>query len=411
MKSENKQGAPVTYVVIGLAVILFILAAWMMLPNVIKMFNNELPASAIGYPGGTYRALVQDIIEEGEIMLGERQQQYQVFIVEVLQGPYQGSFFEMDYGRRQLIPDGFRINRGDKIMVWVEENPMDGSQKANFIDFYRIPSILALFGLFVLVSVLVSGRKGIRGLFGIGFGLLVIVFYVIPNILDGRDPIWISITGSLFFLAVSLYIVYGWNMKTHSAVIGTAVSLLITGLIAFLSVNLTRLTGFGDENAMFLVQAAPENLNISGLLLAGILIGSLGVLDDLVIGQSSAVFELNAANSLLGFRMLYRRAMNIGRDHVAATVNTLVLAYTGAALPMLLLFSLSSQNYGQLFNMSMIAEEVVRTLVGSIGLFLAVPLTTMIASLLATNHHRLGPLQRFLGPKNAWESDSVFHSH
>jgi uncharacterized membrane protein len=137
-----------------------------------------------------------------------------------------------------------------------------------------------------------------------------------------------------------------------------------------------------DENAMFLVQQNAAQINLRGLLLAGMLTGALGVLDDLVISQASAVFELHSANPQLDLRFLFRRAMNIGRDHVAATVNTLVLAYAGAALPMLLLFSMNSSDYALLSNMSMVAEEVIRTLVGSIGLFLSVPITTFLACLL-----------------------------
>ena len=410
MQGSPKKNWRITLAAVLMIVLVFTIGAWMMAPNIVNMIHNTLPTTIIGYPGSTSHARVTAILEEGPITLGEREQTYQVFTSEVMEGDYEGETFTMDLGIRQQVPDGFRLEAGDRILVWVDENPVDGSLNATYIDYYRFPALVVLFGLFVVTSVAVSGRKGIRGLFGVGLGLLIIVFYILPNILNGHDPVWVSIFGSLFFLAVSLYIVYGWNMKTHSAVVGTALSLLLTGIIAYLSVRLARLTGFGDENAMFLAQLSPNPINFSGLLLAGILIGSLGVLDDLVIGQSSAVFELNAANERLTFRMLYRRAMNIGRDHVAATVNTLVLAYTGAALPMLLLFSLNSQDYSMLFNVSMIAEEVVRTLVGSIGLFLAVPITTAIACLAATQHHRLGRFEPLLGPKNSWDSDSVFHS-
>jgi uncharacterized membrane protein len=200
--------------------------------------------------------------------------------------------------------------------------------------------------------------------------------------------------------------VYGWNLKTHSAVVGILIAMFITGMLSIFFVNFTRLTGFGDENAMFLIQQSAQPISMRGLLLAGMLIGSLGVLDDLVISQASAVFELHSANSKLSMRFLYQRAMNIGRDHVASTVNTLVLAYAGSSLPMLLLFSLNSGDYVMLANMSMVAEEIVRTLVGSIGLFMAVPITTFLASLLALKHHGLGRLRPLLGPENNWEEHS-----
>ncbi len=143
----------------------------------------------------------------------------------------------------------------------------------------------------------------------------------------------------------------------------------------------TRLTGYGAEEVGFL-QAAAGSINPRGLLLAGILIGAIGVLDDLTISQASAVFELSRANRALGFRELYRRAMNIGQDHIASTVNTLVLAYVGASLPLLLLFAVYPQPFGQIVNREFVTEEVVRTLVGSLGLVSAVPITTLLACVL-----------------------------
>jgi uncharacterized membrane protein len=159
------------------------------------------------------------------------------------------------------------------------------------------------------------------------------------------------------------------------------------------------LNGTGDENVMLLMQLMETPINLRGLLLGGMIIGALGVLDDLVTTQSSAVFELHHANPNFGFRDLYNSAMRIGQDHVAATVNTLVLAYAGASLPMLLLFSLARGDYGYLINFSFIAEEIVRTLVGSLGLIAAVPLTTAIAILFAQRAESLGRWEQVLGPE------------
>jgi len=228
----------------------------------------------------------------------------------------------------------------------------------------------------------------------------VIVFFILPQILSGRDPVFVSIIGAFVFLSISQYLVYGWNLKTHSAVVGILVSLIITGSISAFFINFTRLTGFGDENALFLVQMTSQNINMRGLLLAGMIIGALGVLDDLVISQASAVFELHSSNHELGLKTLYQKAMNIGKDHVAATVNTLVLAYAGASLPMLLLFSISNQDPTMLINISNIAEEIVRTLVGSIGLIASIPITTGLAAIVATKHHNFPWMEKFLGSEN-----------
>ncbi|MFU8826995.1 MAG: YibE/F family protein, partial [Brevefilum sp.] len=177
-------------------------------------------------------------------------------------------------------------------------------------------------------------------------------------------------------------------------------ALIITGVLAFFFVGQSRLTGYGNENMFYITQLTQNTINVRHLLLAGILIGTLGVLDDLVISQSSAVFELYRNNPAQDFKSLYRSAMNIGKDHIAATVNTLVLAYAGAALPMLLLFSYRSVDFLMAINLEFIAEEIVRTLVGSLGLFAAVPITTSLAALIAIKYRDLGKLKTYLGPLN-----------
>jgi uncharacterized membrane protein len=183
-------------------------------------------------------------------------------------------------------------------------------------------------------------------------------------------------------MGLSLYLVYGWNRKTHVAVTGLFLSLILTGLLATWFVGWTRLSGFGAEEAGFL-QIAGLRLDLQGLLLAGIIVGTLGALDDIAVGQSSAIFELARANPRLNWRALFRHGMNIGRDHIAAMVNTLLLAYVGAALPLVLLFSVYAEPLGITMNREIVAEEIVRTLVGSIGLLAGVPLTSLIAAWIA----------------------------
>jgi uncharacterized membrane protein len=309
---------------------------------------------------------------------------------------------------QQIRSNDADVRPGEVVLITVGVRP-DGQIVAFFTDFIRTGNILQLFLLFVLISILIGGWKGLRGLLGIALSLLVIILYIIPQILAGKNPVLVSIIGSFGFLAVSRYIVYGWTLKTHAAVLGMLIALIITGTLAWVSINFTRLSGFGDENVMFLAQMTATPLDLRGLLLGGMIIGALGVLDDLVISQSSAVFELHGANPALSLGFLYRRAMNIGRDHVAATVNTLVLAYAGASLPMLLLFSLNNQNVALLLNLDFIAEEVVRTLVGSVGLFASVPITTALACLAAVYSHRLGKWRRWLGPETGSEEHT--HSH
>jgi len=352
------------------------------------------------YGSDTVRARVLEITEEGTTNLGIVEQDYQVFNVEILEGEFKGVTTTVDFGLRQITSSRVKIHTNEIILVTVGQRPDTGEVRAFFTDFVRSRSILYLFIVFVFFSVLISGWKGIRSLIAILFSLGVIVFFILPQILSGRDPVFVSIIGAFVFLSISQYLVYGWNLKTHSAVVGILVSLIITGSISAFFINFTRLTGFGDENALFLVQMTSQNINMRGLLLAGMIIGALGVLDDLVISQASAVFELHSSNHELGLKTLYQKAMNIGKDHVAATVNTLVLAYAGASLPMLLLFSISNQDPTMLINISYIAEEIVRTLVGSIGLIASIPITTGLAAIVATKHHNFPWMEKFLGSEN-----------
>src|SRR5574339_848420 len=353
----------------------------------------------------TVRARVTQIIEDGEIDLGGTVQRYQVARVELLEGEYRGILMEMDYGRRQVLSSTVYLQPGDNVLVTVGTRP-DGVLTVYFVDFVRSDSLLWLAAIFVIVILAISRWKGLRSLLSMVFSLLVIMGYIIPHILAGEDPLWVSIIGSVILLGVTLYITYGWNLKPHAAVVSMILVLIITGSLAILFVFITRLTGSGDENALFLLQMLNTQINLRGLLLGGMIIGALGVLDDLVTTQASAVFELHHANPTLGFPQLFRSAMRIGQDHVAATVNTLVLAYAGAYLPMLLMFSLGRGDYGTLINFQVVAEEIVRTIVGSLGLIAAVPLTTLIATFFALRSETLGKWSRILGPVESGASHS-----
>ncbi len=372
-----------------LAISLILLAAviisWL-IPRLSRQADNSTPQGYnIGFGDDTVKARVLDILEEGTTDLGDQTQDYQILLVKVQEGPFSGQLLEIDYGLRQIRPPGISFQSGDYLLVTVGSLP-DGTLTGYFTDYVRTQPLLILFTTFVVFSVLVSGWKGVRSLLSMGISLMVIIYFVIPQILAGKDPVLISITGAFFLMTVTLYLTYGWNLKSHAAVVGTFFSLIVTGLLANFFVIFTRLTGFGSEDALFLVQQSQTSINLRGLVLGGMLIGALGVLDDLVITQASAVFELYRADPEQRFRNLFRSSMRIGQDHVAATVNTLVLAYAGAALPTLLLFTLSGEQYLSLINFEFVTEEIVRTLVGSLGLVAAVPITTILACLLALRH-------------------------
>lgn len=383
------------------SVIVIVFLAVFVIWGIPYFFETPLPAAAGSPMGtGTYRAGVTLVLEEGEIDLGGTLQTYQILRVKLLEGEYAGIPMEVDYGKRQIHPEGIRFDVGDVILVSLSQGP-DGVLNAYFADYVRTPMLGWLALAFALAIVVTGKWKGFRSLLGMAFSLFVIIGYIIPHILIGEDPVRVSIIGSAILLTVTLYLTYGWTLKTHASTLGMFVVLVLTGTLAWFAIQLTRLNGTGSEEALFLMQMSAVTINLRGLMLGGMIIGALGVLDDLVTTQSSAVFELHATDEMLGFRALVARAMRIGQDHVAATVNTLVLAYAGASLPALLMFSLNRGNYLTLINFEFIAEEVVRTLVGSLGLIAAVPITTVIAAALALYSHRLGEWRHLLGPENS----------
>ncbi len=347
--------------------------------------TDRLPDLAYG--SETLRAEVVRVLAAGEAQLGETTQPWQLLEIRLLEGEYAGLPMQLEYGRRQLRSGQQTFVVGDQLLVTLGRLP-DGSLTVYYADRVRTDRLAWLGALFVLAIVLISGWKGVRSMLAMLYSLGVIVWYVIPHILAGDDPVRVSIAGAVLLLGVTLYLTYGWTLKTHAAFLGMVGALLTTGLLAWAAVSWVGLTGYGDENALFLLQLAGVTINLRGLLLGGMIIGALGVLDDLVTTQAAAVFELYAANPHQNWRELVRRAMHIGQDHVAATVNTLVLAYAGASLPMLLIFTLGDSDLGKLLNFEMIAEEIVRTLVGSLGLIAAVPLTTALSAWLARQEGR-----------------------
>ncbi|MDA0350862.1 MAG: YibE/F family protein [Chloroflexi bacterium] len=268
---------------------------------------------------------------------------------------------------------------GDRVLVTASEGP--AGVRYGISDHARGSALLLLLLLFGVLVIFVGRWHGIGSLIGLGASALVIWRFVIPGILAGHDPVVIAIIGSTVLVTTTLLLAHGPNLKTALAVVSTALSLLLTGVLARVAVQGLELGGLADEDSALLGAVTGGTVDPQGLLLAGFVIGALGVLDDVTATQVSAVSELSDANASLGRLELYRRAMNIGRDHVASTVNTLVLAYAGAALPLILLISVQQEAIGVLFQRELVATEVARTMAGSIGIVSAVPISTALAAL------------------------------
>ncbi|MBE9373388.1 YibE/F family protein [Saccharopolyspora sp. HNM0983] len=275
-----------------------------------------------------------------------------------------------------------RFAVGDDIVLsYAGSDPAEPSSY-EVVDYQRGAPLLVL-GLVFAAAVVVLGRmQGVRALTALGISFLVLVGFVLPAILAGQAPLLVAVVGAGLIMFAALYLTHGFSARTSTAVLGTLLSLALIGALSALFAATAKLTGL-DEEASGLLGALGPGIDTRGLLLAGIVIGALGVLDDVTVTQTSAVWELRSANPALSWRQLYRAGLRIGRDHVASAVNTLVLAYAGAALPLLLAYSLSGSGFQQVITTQAVAQEVVRTLVGSIGLVAAVPITTAIAAAVA----------------------------
>jgi uncharacterized membrane protein len=288
------------------------------------------------------------------------------------------------------------VSEGDGILVgFSPESPPE--QQYYFVDYDRASPLIWLALLFGAMVIALSRWRGLAALAGLGVTFVILLMFILPAILEGRSPLAVAIVGAAAIMFVTLYLAHGLNVKTTTAILGTLASLTLTGLLAFLFIQLSRFTGLGSEEAAFL-QVSAAQVNLQGLLLAGIIIGALGVMDDVTVTQASAVWELHVANPRYGPKDLFNSALRIGRDHIAATVNTLVLAYAGAAMPLLILFSLTDQAMSELLTREVIAEEIVRTLVGSIGLVASVPITTGLAALVVTADRRPAAAARTRAP-------------
>ncbi|MDH6700688.1 YibE/F family protein [Streptomyces sp. MAA16] len=277
-------------------------------------------------------------------------------------------------------PDQSRqLHEGEKVVVAYEPSAPRNLQYSVTDVNRRIP-MTVLAGIFAVVVVLVGRIRGVMALVALAISFLILNFFILPAILQGSNPLIVAVVGASAIMLIALYMCHGLSARTSVAVLGTLISLVLIGILGSVFIGWAALTGNTDDNTG-LIHGLYPHIDMSGLLLAGVIIGSLGVLDDVTVTQTSAVWELHEANPSMGWRGLYRAGIRIGRDHIASVVNTLVLAYAGAALPLLLLFSIAQSSVGTVANSELVAEEIVRTLVGSIGLVASVPVTTALAAL------------------------------
>jgi uncharacterized membrane protein len=343
----------------------------------------EQAAESFLPPGTTYPEATIASLETAECAPATETAPAQVCgtaVMVIADGAQAGDYVQVDLPP-EVIAEGVGV--GDELVLNRDPGGDTGAASYGFTDFPRSTPILVLALAFTLVVGAVARLRGLLALLGLGFAFVVLFRFMLPALLDGSSPIWVSLVGSSAIMFVVLYLAHGFSARTTTALLGTLFGLGLSAVLGAAAVSAARLTGFSSDSTLQLLQFDPT-LDFSGLVLAATVVAGLGILNDVTITQSSAVWQLHEAAPQAGWRELFRRGMAIGRDHIASTIYTIVFAYAGAALPLLLLFDLYDRPFWVVLTGSEIGEEVVRTLVGGIALVLAVPVTTLIGALVAT---------------------------
>jgi uncharacterized membrane protein len=317
--------------------------------------------------------VIEILSERSELIPGtDTNHKVEKIRIEVLEGEVKGKVLELDNDFIDLSDgDIFYLKR---IIPWE-----GGKDLYSVYEPYRTPSLLVLTILFIVLTIIFGGKQGLRGLLSLGGSLVLIGFVLLPAILKGYSPFLTSIGISSLIIILGSYITHGFNKTTTSAVVGMILTISVIGIFAYYSIHAVELTGFDTDEATYLHFNTQGRIDLAGLLLGGILIGLLGVMYDAAIGQAISVEELHRVAPHIPRRTIYKRAIRIGREHIGALVNTLAIAYVGASLPLLLLFYASSESSVVIINREIFSTEIVRSLIGSIGLILAVPITTLIS--------------------------------
>jgi len=321
--------------------------------------------------------VIIEILEEKDIEFGEQTQKYQKLKIEITKGSLKGEEIVIENGDSPMS-QVILYSKGDTVLI--SHSFSNDENDVFFItDFIRTKGIVILFILFILLSVTIATKKGFFSLISMMITFVILFSFVLPQIQSGKNPVVIAILASIVIIPITFYLSHGFEQKTSIAILGTSIALVITGMLSSIFVNLTHLTGTSSEESLFLQTSGGLQYNLKGLLLAGIIIGTLGVIDDITISQTAIVYQLYSLKNDISFSQLFKKSIEIGKDHIASMINTLILVYTGASLPLLLLFMSSTRPFGEILSYEVVTTEIVRTLVGSIGLILAVPITTYLA--------------------------------
>jgi uncharacterized membrane protein len=332
-----------------------------------------------------------DLNSSPDLQLREQHQQVKLLIQS---GKLKGQTLSLDHiASGGMMGASLRLTAGDRVLLYVEENPSpeespDGSPLVHIDDYLRATPLLWLAILYGLILVGIGGKKGFRSLLSLILTILIIFFVLFPLTLWGFNPLLAAIIVSGVISLLVFRIVGGRTAKALSAAIGTLIGVAIAGILATVIGKMIHLSGLSSEESKILLYSLNLKVDFQGLLFSGILIGALGAVMDVGMSIASAIDEVRKVHPEANFINLFNAGMNVGRDVMGTMSNTLILAYTGSALPLLLLFIAGNIPFGKVINMELVAEEIARALAGSIGLVLCIPATALVAAAMYTRHHR-----------------------
>jgi len=328
-----------------------------------------------------YIAKVVEIIDQGQKKMEGFTAYFQTLRVKINDGSKSGKFTVIQNGSQTQINKDQLIKNGQTIIVAKTTYP-NGQTQYSVYDFYRLNTLFFFIGIFFLSVVFIAGLKGLGSILGMLVSLGTIILFIIPSILKGSDPLQYTLIGSVFILTTSIYLAHGISKKTTIALFSTLIALFLTAGFAILAMNLNSITGLGDEDSFMLQFGQTSFINIKGLFLSGIIIGTLGALNDITTTQAATIQELKEANPKYDLILLFEKGFKVGKEHIASLVNTLILAYAGSAFAIFIFLALNPSKipYWVIFNNEIIADEVIKTIAGSMGLLLAVPIVTFIAA-------------------------------
>lgn len=342
------------------------------------------PPDELDYKETYVRATVIQVLQQGLQNTSGEKVYSEKLKVQLNEGKEKGKVITVGYQTDATFGVQQQLSIGSQLII--DSKPLaTGHMFYAVYQPYGIQNLWWMLGIFVFLLFLVVGLRGIGAIIGLFISLGVILWYIVPSILQGQNPLLVCIIGSLFILPVTTYIAHGISLKTTVALIGTSLSLLLAAFFSFLSIHFLYLLGLGDESAYALQLATNHPINLQGLLLGGIIIGTLGALNDITTTQAITIFTLARENPKQRVRHLFWKSMHIGREHIISMINTLVLAYAGSSLVVFLFFAFNPAHlpWWMILNDQTTLEEIVRALIGSSALMLAVPITTLIGSSIA----------------------------